>query len=557
MKKKLSKKILVVVLFIVLFFILFILSSLSGLRYFIPHYFSVAGGPFSEKNYLVLFQNNNELRPTGGFISAYGILKFKNGMFRGLEVNDVFGEIDDHEYINAPYPQEQLLAGRFYEGYTFRDANYYANFPQSVTELMKMYRLTDTQTTFDGVIAVNSKVLEDMLEIVKEIEVWGLKFTPENTFELLEYSVHNIDHHDIEQIKERKGILGPLSSALIKKIAFSPLLWRDTSDMIVENLNEKHIQLHFFNSSLQKQMDKKGWSGIWPEPEGDFLAVVESNLAGMKSDRYIDRDVNYQLQIWEDPNEGDYTLTGNLTITMEHFGDYNVPISGPYSGYLRVYLPHGAKVKSANVTYKQENSSDYTILGTIVKLNPGNRQTIKYEIELPESLFNESSYHLDIVKQSGTINDNYSVVVEIPQGMTIQSDDFVTRENFAIWKNALYRDQSLDFTILPDELGPRVAYTEIRNLNDILLVFNERMASGILTDPLNITMEDMDITYPEKHDTITIKNISLDYRDLKLKIEGMTNQPEEFYSITIKSGYDVHGNAIQPAPKVITLVQRI
>ncbi len=100
MAKKYSKKSLravyLTLFFIILTFILFTLSSLSGLRFFIPHYFSIAGGPFNEKNYLVLFQNNNELRPTGGFISAYGILKFRNGLFAGLEVNDVFGDIADH-----------------------------------------------------------------------------------------------------------------------------------------------------------------------------------------------------------------------------------------------------------------------------------------------------------------------------------------------------------------------------------------------------------------------------------------------------------------------------
>lgn len=542
--------------FVILAFILFALSSLSGLRFFIPHYFGLAGGPFSEKNYLVLFQNNNELRPTGGFISAYGKLTFRNGIFAGLEVNDVFGEVDDHEYIQAPYPQEDLLKGKFYQGYTFRDSNYYGDFPKSVSELMKMYRLTDSQTNFDGVIAVNSKVLEDMLKVVKKIEVWDMEFTPENVFELLEYSVHNIDHHDTEQIKERKGVLGPLSSALIKKITFSPLLWRETSDMIVNNLNEKHIQLHFFNSTLQKAVDEKGWSGTWPEPEGDFLAVVEANLAGMKSDRYINRDINYRLQIWENNDTGDYMLTGKIEVNMEHFGDYNVPISGPYSGYVRVYLPYGTKLKNANVSVTNEQSTEYTIFGTIVRMNPGDKQTISYEVELPQSVFDGSNYHLDVVKQAGTIDDTYSVIIEAPQGKSIKSDDFKTRENYAIWENSLLKDQSLDFTLLPDELGPRVAYTEIQNLNNILVVFNERMSTESLLDPLNITIEDLDIMNPQVHDTVKIKSISFDYRDLKLQIDGMTSQPEEFYRITLKAAYDIHGNPIQPVPKTLTLVQR-
>lgn len=561
MGKKFTKKkvrlTLLVILFVFLFFVLYVLSALSGLRFFIPHYFNIAGGPFAEKNYLVLFQNNNELRPTGGFISAYGILKFKNSFFNGIEIQDVFGDVADHEYIKPPYPQAQLLTGPFYQGYTFRDANYDGDFAKSAAELLRMYRLTDTETTFDGILAINMKVLEDVLDILKEVKVGDLVFTSENVFELLEFSLHNIDYHNIEEVKQRKNILGPLSKTIIKKVAFSPLTWRDVSDMVVRNLNEKHIQLHFFDTSLQNKLDKKRWTGTWPKPEGDFLAVVEANLAGMKSDRYIKRDINYRLELWEDIERGGYKLMGNVAITVEHFGDYNVPISGPYSGYFRTYMPKGTVLKDSNVTVYQKSSSDFSIFGTIVKLNPGERQTLVYTIELPQTIFSGTDYHLDLVKQSGTINDSYSIVVEAPQGMIIQSDDFETRENYAIWEDILVRDMSLDFTVLPDELGPRIAYSVLQDLNSVLVVFNERMSAAVLTEPFNITIEDMDVTDPEHHDTITVNSTSIDYRDLRLKISGMTNQQEEFYKLTIKSAYDIHGNAIQPSPKIITLVQRL
>lgn len=550
MRKKRLKLYVTIALFVVLFVALYVLSSLSGLRFFLPHYFDIAGGPFSEKNYLVLFQNNNEIRPTGGFISAYGVLKFRNGFFAGLDIQDVFGEIADHEYVEPPYPQKQLLDGKFYQGYTFRDANYYADFPQTVAEVMKMYRMTNSETNFDGVIAVNLKVMEDLLDIVKYVRIGELQFTSGNVFEMLEFSLHNIDYHNIEEVAKRKSILGPLAKALIKETFFSPFKWREVSDMVVKNLNEKHIQLHFFNSSLQNAVNEKGWSGTWPQTKGDFLAVVEANLAGMKSDRYLKRDVKYRMQIWED--QGEYTLTGKTIIEMEHFGDFNVPISGQYQGYLRVYLPKGSKLKNANVTTHDDSTSEHTIYGTIVKLNPGQRQAIEIEYTLPSEIFANKHYSLDIIKQAGTINDSYSIVVEAPQGTIIDSDDFEGRENYAIWEGNLLKDIELEFNLLPDKLGPRIAYSNINSTGEVLVVFNERIDPNSIG---KITLEDMDKASND-HDEITVKNVRVDFRDLWIELEGMTEQPEEFYKLTIGSAKDLYGNSIKPEPKEITLVQR-
>jgi len=541
-----------ILLFAILFVVLYVLSSLSGLRFFMPHYFDIAGGPFSEKNYLVLFQNNNELRPTGGFISAYGKLKFRNGFFAGLEINDVFGEIADHEYIEPPYPQKKLLDGKFYQGYTFRDANYYADFPQTVAEIMKMYRQTDSETNFDGVIAVNLKVLEDLLDIVKYVRIGELQFTSGNVFEMLEFSLHNIDYHDIEEVAKRKSILGPLAKALIKETVFSPFKWREVSDMVVKNLNEKHIQLHFFNSSLQNAIHNKGWSGTWPQSDGDFLAVVEANLAGMKSDRYIKRDVRYRLQIWED--QGNYTLTGKTIIEMEHFGDYNVPISGKYQGYVRVYMPKGSKLRKANVTTHDDSTSEHTVYGTIVKMNPGDRIVIEMEYEVPSSVFKGKKYELDLIKQAGTINDSYSVVVEAPQGTIIDSDDFEGRENYAIWEGNLVRDMELEFDLLPDKLGPRVAYSNINNLDEILVVFNERIDPSSVGEVL---IEDLDKGDSSVTDQVSVKNVRVDFRDMWIEVEGMTEQFEEFYKLSIDGATDMYGNSVKPVPKELTLVQRI
>lgn len=52
-------------------------------------------GTDTEQTYLLAAQNNDELRPTGGFISALGLLKVKSGQITAFSMQDSFA-IDDY-----------------------------------------------------------------------------------------------------------------------------------------------------------------------------------------------------------------------------------------------------------------------------------------------------------------------------------------------------------------------------------------------------------------------------------------------------------------------------
>ncbi|MBU1445811.1 DUF4012 domain-containing protein, partial [Patescibacteria group bacterium] len=265
------QKILVGILFLFMFCALFVLSALSGLRFFIPHYFNVAGMPFSEKSYVVIFQNNNELRPTGGNIAGYGTLNFKNSFFAGIDRSNALSKLDISDFSNP-------------------------DFVKTAEKIAGIPEFNAGKIDPNGVFSIDITVLEDLLEIVKKVEINGVTITRET-------AVASIEAGELE--------LSNLTSSLLTKAILNPLVWRDTSDMIVKNLREKHIQIYFVNKQLQKPIEEKGWSGSWPEPKGDFLAVVESNLSGSKSDRYIKRSVKYRLEINEiSPNE--YSLIGKI-----------------------------------------------------------------------------------------------------------------------------------------------------------------------------------------------------------------------------------------------------
>ncbi len=546
---------------LLLFAVLYVFSSIGGLRTFVPHYPALTGFPFGSKNYLVVFQNNHELRPAGGFVSAFAIAKFRSGFLTGFETEDVYGAIANHPYLEPPYPMKQLLTDEAYQGYTFRDGNYDADYPKSAEELTRLLHITRPELRIDGVIAVNYSFMEDLLGALGPIEVKGRTFTKDSLFSLLEYEVNNVDRHNVEALQNRKNILKEFAQKLIKKTIFSPLKLRRVSDAVVHSLATKEIQLYFKDPSLEKTAVSNSWSGVWPDTmKGDFLGVVEANLGGMKSDRYIQRNVTYHVTRQDNAETGEEDLIAELSIIIRHYGVENIPLNGEYTGFFRTYVPRGAKLlDAASDNPKSLWTNDdglYTILGNVVRLSPGKSTTLYYKYKLPATIDQKDAYQLYIPKQSGTDQDYYTIVFEAPAGAGIESTDFTPKENVGMYQQELISDASLSLKILPDKLPPNVIYQAVEGLNKITLVFNENVSNQSSEDPLHYEIRDLNAKHPETTDDVTIDHIEHQGKGVALYTKNMTLQPGEHYQLTLKNIGDTSGNMIDPNPKTVTVVQK-
>lgn len=530
-----------------------VILVMGDLRVFVPQYFKIAGYPGVEKNYLVVFQNNNELRPAGGFITAVGIVKFRSGIFVGLEIKDVYGATDKHDYIEPPYPLNEFLDKEGKKiSYSFRDANFYPDFGDSAKSLKQMFKLADDELKIDGIFAVNYSFLEDLLAKIGPLEVDGVIFDKDSLFINLEYLVNSIDRHNLEDLKNRKNILGDFSGELIRKIVLNPYLIKYVIEVAEESLRKKDIQLYFEDESLEKIAELNGWSGKWPEvSDGDFLAFNEANLGGLKSDRYISREVNYFVKIEENAK-------ALVTVKMKHFGLENVPISSDYEGYLRLYVPKKTRITMTDTSklekLSQHNEEKLRVLEGMIKLAPGEEKTFSYEYDLPDSVVRGDKYSLYIPKQSGTKNDLYTVIIQLPNGYEIKSDTFEARENFAVYRGEPEQDLDLSFTFKKSKLAPYVIYQNIDSLGRVRVSFNEDVAD---LETANFEIIDTDEKVANWADVIKVVSIEQDGQSAILNIDGMTAQNEERYSLKVKDVKDLDGNIIDPNPRVVTLVQRL
>jgi len=505
---------------------------LKGFSFIITKLPSFTGFPFSSHNYLVLFQNNYELRPTGGFISTYGVLKFRHGIFWGIDFGDVYGDVADHPYVEPPKAMGQLLADKDYKGYTFRDTNFDPDFTVAKDEIIKFYNINHPEIKIDGVIAADFTALENLVALYEPLKIDDYEFTKQNLFESLSSIVSDIDRHDEETLAGRKNIASSIVKKVITRTVLLPWRVRAASDVMLQAFDEKHMLASFNQSGLQKAFAKRGWDGSLPNGDaGDYLAVNNANYGGMKSNRYLEQDVIYELNVM--PN---HSVEAKVTVNLAHYGNWNVPLSGKYKGYLRIFYPGGMQEQ---------------ILG----IEPGDTVSYTYSYVLPESVWADGVYNLRLVKQPGTLANRYRVVVRVPSGESVKGEDFVIKENVALYDTNLLSDQNLSFELVPDTNPPRVIAHDLISLNQIEIEFNEWLSAALTSNLFNYEVIDLDKKNSNKTDSLKVSEVRVEGSKVIITTTGMTVQPTERYQVLLKNVQDLKGNTIVPNLRKLTVVQ--
>ncbi|HIP50076.1 MAG TPA: DUF4012 domain-containing protein [Candidatus Pacebacteria bacterium] len=290
------------------------------------------------RRYLVLLQNNLELRPGGGFIGQYAVFEVKNGEILSYVVKD--SNVLDKTYKSdreLPASLQKYLVGT--RKWKFRDSNYSPDYPTNVSDALHFYGLSGEDAEFDGVIAVNATLFEDILDITgpislteKDYEKYG-DFTSDGGLMKLQKIVEepffraderkecekalkkaNVPEDDSRwkdcqydengkkkkkvthgQRVARKYILDVIAREIVPKLSkisnIEPII-----KMVTQNLNEKDIQLWFKNENLQKIASDAKWTGEVDEDwSGDYVMISDTNVGALKSDYYMKRSMEYKV----------------------------------------------------------------------------------------------------------------------------------------------------------------------------------------------------------------------------------------------------------------------
>jgi hypothetical protein len=307
----------------------------------------------SPKRVLVLFQNPSEIRPAGGFLGSYADVSINKANLEKIDVRDINDA--DREFNLKIIPPKPLQAE--ITSWRAADANWFFDFPASAAQVIKfveaskLYASTsfsassNLSVTFDGAIAVSPKILGDILSITGSVDLPDshISLDKDNFLTTLQ---RQVQLGQATKATYPKKILQELFSVLFEKI----LLFDDSQKQALGGLiggwiENKDLMFYFKNSDLQSFIDYYVASGeVYDLPKdfnGEYLALVDANVGGGKSDIFLKQDVEFTSQI-----NTDGTVSDHLTITREHQGNKSKDwwYRAPNEDYLQIFTSPGSRL---------------------------------------------------------------------------------------------------------------------------------------------------------------------------------------------------------------------
>ncbi len=263
-----------------------------------------------EERLIVILQNPNEPRSTGGFMGSLLVVDFSH--------ENISWKFQDIYAIDRLIPAEKLvLTPDWFQGLSrtlsLRDANFWPDFPTSAGEIRNMFVLAGEQSP-ETVIAITPEWVRVWLDLIggTRMSKWNMDFTPENFDLVLQFLVES-------KIEGRWGtkkpvmrlaeqMIAPYSVARITPEKVAAIDWKSLCA-------EKHILAHSQDKKLQKTFEQWGIAGHLEKKEDtdNFLAFDFISIGANKSEKFVWTRLEHNSLI-----AADGTVENTLKITRTH-----------------------------------------------------------------------------------------------------------------------------------------------------------------------------------------------------------------------------------------------
>lgn len=389
-------------------------------------------GGEKKKVYLVLLQNNMELRPTGGFIGSFALVTFDGGKITDLTVQDVYsadGQLKGHVEPPAAI-KDYLKEANWY----LRDSNWDPDFTVAA-QRAEWFLDKEADIAVDGVVAIDLDLVKDLLKVTGPIFLkdFDTELSAENFYEKTQGEVEK----DFFPGSYRKsGFLTAVTKALSER--FTASLGESTLAVFqtfLDNLEKKHVQVYLHNQPAQKTMANLGWNGAVVTPwcpencYRDWFGFVEANVGVNKANYYLTRSYLLNLKI---DKEG--KIAKSLTINLINSANQALGPKAIYKNYARILVPAGAVVNKVlvnngtlleDVPFDKEIVANRQEAGFYFEVSPGQTRTVFVEWNNEKSLdfTKPGEYRLLWRKQAGLGDSPISYNLESDQPLTLIRED--------------------------------------------------------------------------------------------------------------------------------------
>ena len=440
-------------------------------------------GKDGPQTYLLLIQNEDELRPTGGFLTAVGSVVIKDGKLLSINIESS-EKVDD---LTKPYPNAPRILDRYMmaEILMLRDANWFTDFRTSAEWAEYLYSYSRAHSV-DGVLAVNQHVVVEILDALGPVRVEGVNFqiTSENVLSYMR-SAKESRPPGVFGDWDRKQFISRLAKPLLEKILNARgSTWSSLAPVLIQLLDERHILLQFDETEMTLLLARRNWDGaVRPPQDSDFIMAVDSNIGFNKSNALLASTLTYELDLSTPASPTGRLVVGHTnksvsdTPCVPRVDAVGVDTPEAYSmdachfSYLRVYTAGGTQLTAAtpmNIPAEQtlrqievpaqvdqlkdEGIPGIQAFGTLIVIPQRKTVDVSFDFKLPASVFQQDPasaawiYRLTVQKQAGTITLPLTITVKPPAGMEMVNPPagFKLEQGAWILSTKLKQDMTLE-----------------------------------------------------------------------------------------------------------------
>ena len=228
------------------------------------------------KKYLLIGQNNDEIRATGGFIGVVVEISIAKGELVALRYLDST-TVDASPYDTNPSPPEPIYKYLFISKLLFRDGNWNPHFPATAAQLADLYQRAQG-VQVDGVIATTKEVVLDMVDALGGVQVPELpgvinrSLAAQYANEGLLYTC--VPRHNSNRPKRcfDEDLFHAVVGNLLAPLA--PGARESIVRVLLTSLRSKDVLIHVFDPQAAELLWEQGWNGALKQLGGDNMMNV-------------------------------------------------------------------------------------------------------------------------------------------------------------------------------------------------------------------------------------------------------------------------------------------
>lgn len=428
--------------------LIFTALTLKPVKQILPHTDSLMAKD-GTKVYLLLFANNMELRPGGGFIGSFGLLTVKNYTIEGIKIYDVYdadGQLKEHvdppiaiaTFLNQPhwFLRDSAFSPDFYENYL--QAKFFLEKELNINEL-------------DGAVLLTTSSIQNLLEATGDLYVPDFKETVNKDNFYIKTQMYAENKFFPGSLQKKSFLTSLMNQMIVQLETTSPL---KLFEAVKKSFDEKQMVIYVNDPAVQDTFDTLYWSGRTLKPKCaqdnvancivDYLFTVDANLGVNKANFFITKPSSLDITIDE---QGKVSHT--LTINYKNSSYIDIFPGGRYRNYLQLLLPLDTVVQQITqndtlIEKYDERNEEYKIIGFMSEVPPQQSKQIKIKYTLPRAIGKGNGiYQLILQKQIGSSNSDFKLSIHLPDNIIVANKNFspLVKGNDIIYNTTIVSDK--------------------------------------------------------------------------------------------------------------------